>query len=131
MALDPGEHALYAGSASGAIYEVSLVGADPSEDGHGGGGRAGGAAPAAAAAAAAAGSSGEVRWRAMEGHSRLVTCLGFTGDAAYLVSGAAGRGRRPVCATGALDAVLLFMRVGNCRLFVAACWARSFTRLAS
>lgn len=45
-----------------------------------------------ALAAAAGGSSGggEGRWRVMEGHGRPVTCLGFTGDAAYLVSGGPG-----------------------------------------
>ncbi|GAB4815509.1 hypothetical protein N2152v2_002555 [Parachlorella kessleri] len=71
VALDPGEHALYAGSASGTIYELSLV------DGSSGAGGSSGPHD----------SSGEAPWVAMEGHSRPVTCLAFSGDAAYLVSG--------------------------------------------
>ena len=89
VALDPGEHALYAGGASGAIFELSLVGSNELDAGGAGG------SAAAAAAAAAVGGSGEAQWVAMEGHSRPVTCLAFTGDAAHLVSGegAVGVGR--------------------------------------
>ncbi len=80
LALDPGEHALYAGCASGSIYEVSLVGgpaADAAAEGGGG----------LEAAAAAAG--GGCAHPALEGHSAAVSCLGFTPDAAYLISGSA------------------------------------------
>ncbi|PRW33905.1 ROOT INITIATION DEFECTIVE 3 [Chlorella sorokiniana] len=84
LALDPGEHALYAGCASGSIYEVALVGgpaADAAAD------SSGGLEGAAAAAAAAAGGGGA--YPALEGHSTMVSCLGFTPDAAYLISGSA------------------------------------------
>ena len=84
LALDPGEHALYAGCASGSIFEVPLVGgsaADAAADG------SGGLEGAAAAAAAAAGGGGA--YPALEGHSAAVSCLMFTPDAAYLISGSA------------------------------------------
>ena len=84
LALDPGEHALYAGCASGTIYEVPLVGGGAAAAAGGGGGGAG--LGAAAAAAADGGGSGAL-YAAMEGHSRAVSCLALTPDAAHLVSG--------------------------------------------
>lgn len=73
LALDPGEHAIYAGTATGTIYQVSLVGGSAA----GAGLQDGGAATAA----------GSCPHPAMEGHSQAVTCLEFTPDAAHLVSG--------------------------------------------
>ena len=76
LALDPGEHALYAGCASGSIYEVDLVGGPAA---------AGGLEADAAAAAAAA----DCPHPALEGHSQAVAALALTPDAAHLVSGSA------------------------------------------
>lgn len=80
LALDPAEHALYAGCASGTIYEVALVGSPAADAADGSSGLEG-------AAAAAAGGGGA--HQALEGHSAAVTCLGFTPDAAHLISGSA------------------------------------------
>jgi pre-rRNA-processing protein IPI3 len=86
LALDPGEHALYAGCSTGTIYDIALV---ASEDGSSG--SSGGLLPAASgsgvAAAAAAAAGGGCPHAALEGHSRAVACLTFTPDAAHLVSG--------------------------------------------
>ena len=67
LAIDPGEHAVYAGSAHGTIFDLSLVGNNSSSgngaltDGQG--------------------------WTPMEGHTQAVTCLAVSNDAGYLVSG--------------------------------------------
>jgi pre-rRNA-processing protein IPI3 len=84
LALDPGEHALYAGCSTGTIYDIALVAA---EDGSSGGGS--GVTPPAAggSGAAAAAAGGGCPHAALEGHSRAVACLAFTPDAAHLVSG--------------------------------------------
>ncbi|KAL4854511.1 Protein ROOT INITIATION DEFECTIVE 3 [Chlorella vulgaris] len=80
LALDPGEHALYAGCSSGAIYDIQLAVGQPTQyDSADGGG-------SAVAAAAAAGGSACVH-PVMQGHTRAVTCLGLTPDASLLVSG--------------------------------------------
>ncbi|KAL4425368.1 hypothetical protein ABPG75_009384 [Micractinium tetrahymenae] len=83
LALDPGEHALYAGCASGAIYEVPLVGAAAAAAAAG----LGSDAAAAAAVAGGGGGGGSGGMHALEGHSQAVTSLSLTPDAAYLVSG--------------------------------------------
>ncbi|KAL4446691.1 hypothetical protein ABPG77_007935 [Micractinium sp. CCAP 211/92] len=75
LALDPGEHALYVGCASGAIYEVPLVGAAAA-----GGGLGSDAAPAGD------GSPGG-GLHLLEGHGQAVTSLALSPDAAYLISG--------------------------------------------
>lgn len=74
LALDPGEHALYAGCTSGAIYEVPLVGAAAAAAGLG-------------SDAAAAGGGAGAALPTLEGHSQAVTSLALSPDAAYLVSG--------------------------------------------
>jgi len=81
VSLDLGEHAVYAGSAMGTIFHVSLVGG-------GGDGEACSLVglPTAAPAPHAAVSADDT-WVAMKGHSKAVTCLAFTADAAHLVSG--------------------------------------------
>jgi pre-rRNA-processing protein IPI3 len=80
LALDPGEHALYAGCSSGAIYDIQLAAGQPTQyDLADGGG-------SAAATAAAAGGSSCVH-PVMQGHTRAVTSLGLTPDASLLVSG--------------------------------------------
>jgi WD40 repeat protein len=76
LALDPGEHSLYAGCASGAIYDVSLVD-DAAAAGDGGGGGGGGGL----------GGGDAGRHPALEGHAGAVSCLALTPDAAYLLSG--------------------------------------------
>ncbi len=78
LALDPGEHALWAGGADGVIYEVPLVpvAADgAADDSHG-------------AHAAAAGDANALTYVAMPGHAGGVAALALTADAAALVSGA-------------------------------------------
>ena len=71
LAVDPGEHALYAGGGDGCIFEVSLL--------HGGGG---------GADAGVSGASGATsRHTALEGHSAAVTALALTTDGLQLVSG--------------------------------------------
>lgn len=76
LALDPGEHALYAGCGSGAIFEVTLVGTDV----------AAGDSLSLSPNDATAGGGGD-GMHALEGHSQAVTSLALTPDAAYLVSG--------------------------------------------
>eukprot|EP00887_Chlorella_sp_A99_P003431 scaffold7.g3431.t1 len=79
LALDPGEHALYAGTSTGTIYELDLIGW----------GDRGGVAPAAAPGPPAAGAAALPPGvaAAMVGHVRGVTCVALTGDAVQLVSG--------------------------------------------
>lgn len=76
VALDAGEHAVYAGGSDGAVYEISLVGSGPNQ-------------PAAAAVStssspAAVASLGYMR---MEGHSRAVNALAMSLDGETMVSG--------------------------------------------
>jgi pre-rRNA-processing protein IPI3 len=83
VALDAGEHALYAGCADGAIYEVSLLGGGGPGDGASGG-------PPSAAAAAAAGAGadgGEGFTHRLAGHTRGVNALAVSPDGECLVSG--------------------------------------------
>lgn len=69
LALDPGEHAVYVGASTGTVYCVSLVGELPSSTGD-------------------SAQSGR-EWAPMEAHTKAVSCLAFTRDAAYVVSGSA------------------------------------------
>jgi hypothetical protein len=69
LAVDPGEHALYAGGGDGCVYEVSLL--------QGGGGGAG----------VSGASGGTSRHVALEGHAAAVTALALTTDGLQLVSG--------------------------------------------
>lgn len=64
---DPGDHALYAGSGDGRIFETSLVGEVTSGEG--------------------SGEQHEAGYHTMEGHEGAVTCLAMTTDANQLVSG--------------------------------------------
>jgi pre-rRNA-processing protein IPI3 len=77
LALDPGEHALWAGGADGVVYEVPLVpvAADGTADDSHGHGAAGHDAAAPT-------------YVAMPGHAGGVAALALTADAAALVSGA-------------------------------------------
>lgn len=97
LVVDPGEHAVYAGSAHGTIYDVALVNAG--------------------------GSAAEQGWTPMEGHSQAVTCLAVSSDAGHLVSGSEDtsvivwdlRSRQPVrtlagASKGPVSSVLLLQR---------------------
>ena len=64
---DPGDHALYAGSGDGRIFETSLVGEVTSGEG--------------------SGEQHEAGYYTMEGHEGAVACLAMTTDANQLVSG--------------------------------------------
>lgn len=64
---DPGDHALYAGSGDGRIFETSLVGEIPGIEG--------------------SSDQREAGYYSMEGHSGAVTCLAMTTDATQMVSG--------------------------------------------
>lgn len=88
LALDPAEHALYAGGGDGRIFELALAG-QPGSD------RAGSGLGAGIGAGIANGHTGrssapdrDVGWVALEGHARCVTCLHMTTDGGYLLSGA-------------------------------------------
>lgn len=64
---DPGDHALYAGSGDGRIFETSLVGKVLGSEG--------------------SSEQGEAGYYSMEGHNGAVTCLAMTTDATQMVSG--------------------------------------------
>lgn len=64
---DPGDHALYAGSGDGRIFETSLVGEVTSGEGDG--------------------EQHEAGYYTMEGHDGAVTCLAMTTDANQMISG--------------------------------------------
>lgn len=64
---DPGDHALYAGSGDGRIFETSLVGEVSSSEG--------------------SSEQSEAGYYSMEGHNGAVTCLAMTADATQMVSG--------------------------------------------
>ena len=64
---DPGDHALYAGSGDGRIFETSLVGEVSGSEG--------------------SSEQGEAGYYSMEGHNGAVTCLAMTTDATQMVSG--------------------------------------------
>ncbi|MEW5316242.1 MAG: hypothetical protein WDW38_007623 [Sanguina aurantia] len=83
VALDPGEHAVYAGGSDGCIYEVSLTGAN-------GGSGSSSAHPQGASAGSGASLSelsGGSHVQRMEGHSRVVNSLAVSLDGELLVSG--------------------------------------------
>ena len=77
VALDAGEHAVYAGGSDGAVYEISLVGSGPNQ-------------PSAAAVSTSSSTSAAVAslgYLRMEGHSRAVNALAMSLDGETMVSG--------------------------------------------
>lgn len=87
VALDPGEHAVYAGGSDGCIYEVSLTGAN---------GASGSSSTHPQGASAGSGASlselsGGSHVQRMEGHSRVVNSLAVSLDGELLVSGGCKR----------------------------------------
>ena len=100
VALDAGEHAMYAGGTGGTIFEISLVGyqsgggsaADPlyslasrSGGAFGGGGAMGGITSTSASSSSASASS--LGFVCMEGHSRAVNSVALSPDGETMVSG--------------------------------------------
>ena len=79
LTVDPGEHAVYAASAHGTIYDVSLIGgADTNNNAYNNNN-------SVINSINSSGGGGD--WIAMESHAQAVTCLAITSDAAHLVSG--------------------------------------------
>lgn len=98
VALDAGEHAMYAGGTDGAIYEISLVGNH--SGGSGGASEAmamsrlgsGGfgvmsSSSAAAAVSSSSATSSALKYTRMEGHSRAVNAVSISPDGETMVSG--------------------------------------------
>lgn len=80
---DPGDHALYAGSGDGRIFETSLVGEVAGGEG--------------------SGEQHEAGYYTMEGQNAAVTCLAMTTDANQMVSGA----YRAICLSATLSCMLV------------------------
>ena len=95
LALDPAEHALFAGGGDGRVFELPLAGQAGSDRAGSGLGGAGGSANGHAATGAPDQDVGR-GYITLEGHARCVTCLHMTTDGGYLLSGAAYPARLPV-----------------------------------
>jgi len=87
LALDPGEHSIYAGSSTGTIYDISLVGDAAASTNNGSGVGSTAIASTSAAAAPAANGEEQREYVPMLGHSQSVTCLTLNGTASMLLSG--------------------------------------------